>query len=56
MTDNEKRLAEKAKKWYSSKEGAESLKKSVEKALENNKKLKMRRYISQEILKNPITI
>jgi len=56
MTDNEKRLAEKAKKWFSSKEEAESLKKSVEKALENNKKLKMRRYISQEILKKPITI
>jgi hypothetical protein len=36
MSDNEKRLAEKA--------------------LENNKKLKMRRHISREILKNPITI
>jgi hypothetical protein len=56
MTDNEKRLAEKAKKWFSSEEGAKSLKKSIEKALENNKKLKMRRYISQEILKKQITI
>jgi len=56
MTDNEKRLFEKAKKWFGSKEGAESLTKSVEKALENNKKLKMRRHISQEILKKPITI
>jgi hypothetical protein len=56
MTDKEKRLSEKAKKWFSSKEGAESLNKSVEKAVENNRKFKMRRQISPEILKKPITI
>ena len=56
MTENEKRLSEKAKKWFGSKEGADSLKKSIEKALENNRKLRTRRHISQEVLKNPITI
>ncbi len=56
MTDKEKRLAKKAKEWYSSKEGRESLKKSVEKALESSKRYKMRRHIKPEILSKPITI
>lgn len=56
MTDKEKDLAEKAKQWYSSKDGQESLKKSVEKALENSKRYKMRRNIRPEILSKQITI
>ncbi|HLP59942.1 MAG TPA: hypothetical protein VK186_13965 [Candidatus Deferrimicrobium sp.] len=56
MTDKEKDLAEKAKKWYSSNEGRESLRKSVEKALEISKEFKKRRYISPDILNKPITI
>lgn len=56
MVDTEKRLAEKAKKWFSSKEGQDSLKKSIEKALENNEKFRKHRHISPEILRKPITI
>ncbi|MCU0288477.1 MAG: hypothetical protein MUF15_19040 [Acidobacteria bacterium] len=56
MTDKEKLLAEKARKWYSSKEGRESLRKSIEKALENSEKFKMRRHIRPEILNKSITI
>jgi len=56
MTEKEKRFAEKAKAWYSSKEGQESLKKAVEKAMENNKKFKMRRQIDPETLRRPFTI
>jgi hypothetical protein len=56
MTDKEKRYAEKAKAWYSSKKGQDSLKKSVEKASENNRKHKMRRQIDPEVLRKPFTI
>jgi hypothetical protein len=56
MTDKEKQYAEKVKAWYSSKEGQDSLKKSVEKALENNRKYKMRRQIDPEVLRKPFTI
>jgi len=56
MTDEEKRFAEKVKTWYSSKEGRESLRKSVEEALAENKKFKMRRQIAPEVLRKPFTI
>jgi hypothetical protein len=56
MTDKEKQFAEKVKAWYSSKEGKESLRKSVGKALAENKKFKMRRQINPEVLRKPFTI
>lgn len=56
MTDKEKRFAEKVKAWYSSDEGRKSLRESVEKALETNRRLKMRRQINPEVLRKPFTI
>lgn len=56
MTEKEKQLDDKAKAWFGSKEGAESLKKSLTKAMENSKRFKMCRQIRPEVLRRPFTI
>lgn len=56
MADKEKGLAERAREWFSSTEGQESLKKAIERAKENSEKFKRCRQISWEILNTPFTI
>jgi hypothetical protein len=56
MINTEKNLAERAKKWFSSQEGKESLKKAVDRALQNAEIIKKRRQLTPEILKKQFTI
>jgi len=56
MAEKEKNLSQKAREWCAGKEGAESLRKSIEKAIKDNEKFKMCRQISPEILRRPFTI
>jgi hypothetical protein len=56
MAEREKDTAEKAREWFTSKEGMESLRRSVERAMKNTEEFKKCRQISPEILRRPFTI
>jgi hypothetical protein len=56
MINPEKDLAERARKWFSSQEGKESLKKAVDRAVHNAEIIKKRRQLTPEILKKQFTI
>jgi hypothetical protein len=56
MADKKKDVGEKAREWFTSKEGKESLKKSVEKAIANIERFKRSRQINPELLRKPFTI
>lgn len=56
MDDVSKEAIEKAKDWLNTKEGQESLKKSLQEAAENSRKFTEARYIDPKILREPFTI
>ncbi|HLP59012.1 MAG TPA: hypothetical protein VK186_09285 [Candidatus Deferrimicrobium sp.] len=56
MNKKNKEIVNNAREWLSSSKGQESLKKSLQDALENSKKFNLSRQIDPNILKETFTI
>ncbi|UCH92679.1 MAG: hypothetical protein JSV88_20615 [Candidatus Aminicenantes bacterium] len=56
MNKKDKNIVDNAKKWLSSPEGRESMKNSIQEAIERSKKFNESRQIDPKILKETFTI